>query len=191
MNPGIRERLIGAFVLVAVVVLLVPAIMQGPGRTAGGQPVPATRSVEVVLDAAGPASSDRLVPEPKAAPPAPLPVVTGEAGNSGAPAAIPATVVEQAAASPQTGAPAGQAAGQSAAWAVQLGAFSSRDKAERLVADLRSRGYSAFVLEYRADGQLLHRVRVGPEQDRERAVAIAERLKKEKDGFRPVVAPHP
>ena len=75
------------------------------------------------------------------------------------------------------------------AWAVQLGAFSSRSKAEGLVTRLRSRGYAAFVLEYRAGGQLLHRVRVGPEQDRARALAIAERLRK--DGFQPVVAPHP
>jgi cell division septation protein DedD len=54
---------------------------------------------------------------------------------------------------------------------------------------LRSRGYAAFVLEYRGDGKLLHRVRVGPEQNRERAAAIAARLRK--DGFQPVVAPHP
>ena len=85
--------------------------------------------------------------------------------------------------------PAGPAASQQPAWAVQLGAFSSRSKANELVARLRSRGYSAFVLEYRAGGQLLHRVRVGPEQDRERAVAIADRLRK--DGYQPVVAPHP
>jgi cell division septation protein DedD len=72
---------------------------------------------------------------------------------------------------------------------VQLGAFSSRSKAESLVAELRTRGYPAFVLEYRAGGKLLHRVRVGPEQDRARAAAVAERLRK--DGFQPVVAPHP
>jgi cell division septation protein DedD len=72
---------------------------------------------------------------------------------------------------------------------VQLGAFSTREKAEGLVVDLRRRGYAAFALEYRSGGQVLHRVRVGPEQDRARAVAIAERLRK--DGFQPVVAPHP
>ena len=75
------------------------------------------------------------------------------------------------------------------AWAVQLGAFANRAKADELVARLRARGYAAFVLEYRASGQLLHRVRVGPEQDRARAIAIADRLRK--DGYKPVVAPHP
>ena len=38
------------------------------------------------------------------------------------------------------------------AWAVQLGAFSNRAKAEQLVAELRKRRYAAFVLEYRAVG---------------------------------------
>ncbi|MFZ2507074.1 MAG: SPOR domain-containing protein, partial [Steroidobacteraceae bacterium] len=81
------------------------------------------------------------------------------------------------------------AAAEQPAWAVQLGAFSSRAKADELVASLRSRGYPAFVLEYRGGGQLLHRVRVGPEQDRAHAAGIAERLRK--DGFQPVIAPHP
>jgi DedD protein len=96
------------------------------------------------------------------------------------------------AATPQPAPAAAQAqplAAEPSAWAVQLGAFSSRSKAEGLVTKLRARGYAAFVLEYRAGGQLLHRVRVGPEQDRARAVAIAERLRK--DGYQPVVAPHP
>ena len=75
------------------------------------------------------------------------------------------------------------------AWAVQLGAFSNRAKAEQLVAELQKRRYSAFILEYRASGQVLYRVRVGPEQDRARAEEIAARLAK--DGFQPVVARHP
>ncbi len=87
----------------------------------------------------------------------------------------------------RTGAP--NVASQSPAWAVQLGAFSSRAKAEQLVAELRKRRYAAFVLEYRASGQVLYRVRVGPEQDRARAEEIAARLAK--DGFQPVVARHP
>lgn len=75
------------------------------------------------------------------------------------------------------------------AWAVQLGAFAGRDTAARLVASLRARGFAAFMLEYRRDGKVLYRVRVGPEQDRERALAIAARLNRE--GYRASVAPHP
>src|SRR4029453_12354361 len=114
------------------------------------------------------AESPARVSGPKANPPPP------EGSKSVVPAAKP---VAPAAAAPGI------------AWAVQLGAFSSRTKAEQLVAELRKRRYAAFMLEYRASGQVLYRVRVGPEQDRARAQEIAARL--EKDGFQPVVARHP
>jgi DedD protein len=57
------------------------------------------------------------------------------------------------------------------------------------VGELRGRGYPAFIVEYRADGRVLHRVRVGPEQDRARADALAARLAK--DGYPGTVARHP
>jgi len=193
MDVRIRERLVGALVLVALVVLVIPALLRGP--RAPREPAAeeaGTGSVEIVLDGAGEAlQAERLVPEPEpthgkpgapaavlpqaAMPPAAAPVASP--GPGAAPDASPAALPVASTSVPQP------------AWAVQLGAFSTRSKADRLVAKLRARGYSAFVLEYRADGQLLHRVRVGPEQDRARAAAIAERLRN--DGFQPVVAPHP
>lgn len=192
MNVRIRERLIGALVLVALIVLFVPALLKGPGIASQQPPAADTKSVEIILDgAAGSAESERLVPEPEIAQARPEVPVPAEP-NSAEPTTTPA---DTATAKPESpGMPpaieqARPAASQQPAWAVQLGAFSSRSKADKLVARLRARGYSAFVLEYRAGGQLLHRVRVGPEQDRARAVAIAERLRN--DGFQPVVAPHP
>jgi DedD protein len=194
MEVRVRERLIGALVLVAIVVLLVPAVLKGPDRAPETAPGPETRSVEVVLDDSDrPPRDEILVPEPSAekapAPPADQPAApesTVPAAAKSDAAALPHPSV--AIRPPQTPPAAGTAA-ETPAWAVQLGAFSTREKADGLVADLRKRGYSAFVLEYRASGKVLHRVRVGPEQDRERAVAIAARLRK--DGFQPVVAPHP
>ena len=73
------------------------------------------------------------------------------------------------------------------AWVVQLGSFASRDNAERLARQLRAKSYSAFVSEFRGSGRVLFRVRVGPEQDRARADAIAARLARE--GHRGSVAP--
>ena len=129
------------------------------------------------------------VPQPATslADPLPPPTATRPAtdGDSAAATRQAPAVTTRTAEAP----PAGSAAVDTPAWAIQLGAFSTREKADSLVASLRKRGYAAFVLEYRGSGKVLHRVRVGPEQDRERAVAIAERLRK--DGFQPVVAPHP
>jgi len=187
MEVRVRERLVGALVLVAIVVLLVPAILTGRGSAPSEPPAQPTRRQELPVGDAMPEQEEQvLVPEPLADEP--------EAGTP-AEAVVPASPggePQPAAARPASRAPdppPPETVAQAPAWAVQLGAFSNRGKAEQLVADLRKRRYSAFLLEYRASGQVLYRVRVGPEQDRARAEQIAARLAK--DGFQPVVARHP
>jgi DedD protein len=178
MEVRVRERLIGALVLVAIVVLVVPAILKGrdPAPAALPESVP-TRRVEVPIGNPVPVPEEQvLVPEPD---PQPEPKAASRESTEAPPAPAPEPAP----------APAPVKAGPAAAWAVQLGAFSSRAKADQLVAELRKRRYAAFVLEYRASGQVLYRVRVGPEQDRKRAEEIAARLAK--DGFQTVVARHP
>jgi DedD protein len=194
MEVQVRERLVGALVLVAIVVLFVPALLEGPAREADISEIADRRSVVIpVPSASEPERDEKLVPE--AIPPDPGRPVVDEPLRQAAPqpAAVTAPAAERTPATepvrlPADASAAGVAPGRKA-WAVQLGAFSTREKADTLVAKLRGNGYAAFVLEYRADGKVLHRVRVGPEQDRDRAAAIAARLRK--DGFQPVVAPHP
>ncbi len=206
MEVRVRERLIGALVLVAIVVFLVPAILKGRDPAPFEPPSQPTRRVEVAIGDAEPQAEEQiLVPEPKPAPPPPSADAPPPKPASSRGEPIERQPDAKAADSKVRDAPARTAAvkeppatakslpavveTQAPAWAVQLGAFSNRDKAERLVAELRKRRYSAFVLEYRATGQVLYRVRVGPEQDRARAEEIAARLAK--DGFQPVVARHP
>ena len=201
MEVRVRERLIGALVLVGIVVLFVPAILKGRD-TAPAVPSDAvpTRRVEVPIGDATPLQEEQiLVPEP--APPETKPDVApppapGQDAKGGAarprdqlPPAQSSKPKSAAADPPAEPLRAPAPAATTSAWAVQLGAFSNQSKAEQLVAELRKRRYAAFVLEYRAGGQVLYRVRVGPEQDRARAVEIADRLGK--DGFEPVVARHP
>jgi DedD protein len=186
MEVRVRERLVGALVLVAIVVLLVPAILTGRGSSTSEPPGQPTRRVEVPLGDAVPEQEEQvLVPEPVAD--VPVPGTPAESSVPASPGGEP-QAEEPRAAAPKPLVPQ-PVATQPPAWAVQLGAFSNRAKAERLVADLRKRRYAAFLLEYRASGQVLYRVRVGPEQDRARAEEIAARLAK--DGFQPVVARHP
>jgi DedD protein len=199
MEVRVRERLIGALVLVAIVVLVVPAILKG--RDPGPAPPlgqPPTRQVEIPLGGETPSAPEQvLVPEPDLPEVGPAPKQVpprAEASQDDQPPPPPArppppeprntTVQKPAAAQPVPAAPA-----SATAWAVQIGAFSNRAKAEQQVAELKKRRYAAFMLEYRASGQVLYRVRVGPEQDRARAEEIAARLTK--DGFQPVVARHP
>lgn len=67
-------------------------------------------------------------------------------------------------------------------WLVQVGAFGSRDNADKLVARLKTKGYPASVT---ASGRLFH-VRVGPFTDRADADRTASRLQRE-EGFKPAV----
>ncbi|MBS0396455.1 MAG: SPOR domain-containing protein, partial [Proteobacteria bacterium] len=90
-----------------------------------------------------------------------------------------------AAAAPRPAPPSAGAEG----WAVQLGSFTSRENAEGLAKGLRAKGYRAFVSEFRGSGRVLYRVRVGPEQDRARAEAVAARLAH--DGHHGTVVPQP
>jgi len=202
MEVRVRERLIGALVLVAIVVLIVPAILKGRDEApAASSETAPSRRVEVPIGDPTPVPEDQvLVPEP--APPdvrrdvAPAPARDPDATGA---AAVPGVLPPPPAPMPKPKSPATDPpaklqtapapAATTSAWAVQLGAFSNQSKAEQLVAELRKRRYAAFILEYRAGGQVLYRVRVGPEQDRARAVETAARL--EKDGFQPVVARHP
>jgi DedD protein len=199
MEVRVRERLVGALVLVAIVVLIVPAILTGRGHAPAEPSVQPARSQEFFLDDGGQAPEEQvLVPEPVADAPGQA-VASAPAGKeSGKPAGGTPTAVRAKATLPPAAPRAGAAApgsqqtasaSQPSAWAVQLGAFSNRAKAEQLVAELKERRYAAFTLEYRASGQILYRVRVGPEQERARAEEIAARLAK--DGFQPVVARHP
>jgi DedD protein len=201
MEVRVRERLVGALVLVAIVVLVVPAVLKGRGNAPEEPPAGPTRREELPLVDPRQAPEEQvLVPEPMADPPA-SPADVAQASReapadktpvaatakAAAPAVAPAAAPRMKTPPAEPARPA--AASQAPAWAVQLGAFSNRAKAEQLVAELKKRRYAAFMLEYRASGQVLYRVRVGPEQDRARADEIAARLAK--DGFQPVVARHP
>jgi DedD protein len=199
MEVRVRERLIGALVLVAIVVLVVPAILQG--RDPEPAPVPGqppTRQVVVPIGGETPPPMEQVLvpepalPEPESTSKPVAPVAEPRPDERPPPPAKTPPPPEPRSAAvekPAVAKPVPAASDSATAWAVQLGAFSNRAKAEQLVAELQKRRYAAFMLEYRASGKVLYRVRVGPEQDRARAEEIAARLTK--DGFQPVVARHP
>jgi cell division septation protein DedD len=102
----------------------------------------------------------QAAPEPKA-----------QSVHTTAPAAVPAEPTPAAAIKPAEKAPA------SGGYAVQVGAFGSSDAARKLVADLRSAGFGAYVAPLERKGKTLHRVRVGPAATRDEADRLAARLK--------------
>lgn len=201
MERALKERIIGAAVLVLFVVLVVPVFLDGPPSDAElvseplllpGQDRQKTQTVVLDRDRTDPVpstSNEAAAPDTtpvKQSPPAPIktaPVVKEEPPADDEKSTADAT---SAAVSAPVLTSRSSTTGM---WAVQLGSFSNKDNADKLAADLRRQGYAAFLSQLKTDSGQLHRVRIGPQKDRESAEAMAERLVKV--GHKGQVVPHP
>jgi DedD protein len=207
MERALKERIIGAAVLVIVVVLIVPVFLDGPEENevvSTNVPLPGQSNQDVrtvVLDL------DRTDPVPaatnndvKQAEPEPADVVVDDKPavvvdakqQQGHIKLTPPPAEEAKPASSEPGPPSttiAKASSTTGMWAVQLGSFSDKKNAERLAAELRKQGFVAFLSELPTDSGELHRVRIGPQKDRAGADAMAERLSKA--GHDGKVLPHP
>jgi len=63
------------------------------------------------------------------------------------------------------------------AWIVQLGSFTDEENAQSLNKKLRQAGYPSFVEPLKKDGKISYRVRVGPEIKRSEALKVLKQLK--------------
>lgn len=212
MDRALKQRLLGATILVAIVVLVVPALLTGPRDTTGQEPAPAPglRSVEIEIGEAAsgaeaPPADPAVEPEPEpeseamapAAAPPPDPAPEGRATQPSRPGDSGAASLPRAASTPPVAPPVPEPAGAPApvpvpdgtGFAVQVAALSKPEAARELADTLKGQGYRAFVMEYRADGKLFYRVRVGPEPSRENADVLARRLAA--DSHKAVVVRHP
>ncbi len=196
MERTLKERIIGAIVLVTFVVLVVPVFLDGPPE--GG----ATVSERVLLP--GQAGQDTKTVVLNRERDEPIPAANREE-NANTPGNVavskpeeempvpvkepqPARVEAQPVPEPQPELTS-TAASTTGMWAVQMGSFSSRENAEKLAADLRKQGFAAFLSQLKTDSGQLQRVRIGPQKDRESAELMASRLSK--IGREGQVVPHP
>jgi DedD protein len=194
-----KDRLTGAVILVALVVLLVPELLSGPGsrRTPAATAAsegPPLRSYTVELGdeahvhrVAGAAAATAAAPavigalpaaaEPVPPPPVPTPSHEPAAPPQAAQPAPPEPAESAAVASRPKSAAAAPAPAPGGGWMIQLGSFASRVNAERLVRELKTKGYPAFLTESANGGRELYRVRVGPASDHATAQALAAKLR--------------
>jgi len=209
MEESLKARLIGAAVLVALAVLLVPVLLSGR-KSSETAPVPdggvrGTRTFTIELEET-PGQAGRNSPTSVAGPapgalPAVRPATTAE-GPRGAdvkvtaslpePDVKPAPVVDPRGEGPEPAvaretsssapapAPRDPPPAATGGWLVQVGAFGSADSARKLARELSSAGFRAFVSPVTRSGKTLHRVRVGPEADRAGAEQLARRLEARK-----------
>ncbi len=202
MDRQLAERMVGAACLLAVLVLVVPAILDGnpdsgatirhPAvedeldlrthtiRLDGAErepPVPTPRQADVAPER--PAEAAPKSASTTEAPPVTAPEPVAAAPVKQLPAAPVPPVTRPAALEPAVAAaePLAKAPAEGGGdWIVQLGSFSSRANADRLAADLKAKGFSVAVQGGGGSSGTLFRVRTGPEPDKAGAEALAARL---------------
>ena len=167
MDTTLKQRLIGAVVLIALAVIFLPMLVQGPAPDSGVADV----SLRVPDAPAGDYETREL----------PLNVPAAAAGQAALPAAEPATpAAEGTTATPgaaPTSAPAAATPDPAVAagnWAVSFGAYASARDADAVLSRLRQAGLKGFSEQATVNGRQAWRVRVGPYPDR--ALAEAGRL---------------
>jgi DedD protein len=193
----VKERLVGAAVLMAAAIILIPEMLSGPDRDSAAQPPAQSRSdgpiktYTIDLSQSPSAQPAPAVVDNRAPPPEELPATQPGQTTSGpqpaaadqakpevsqpvveppTPVPTPAPTTERPLAS-DIGAPT------SGRWAVQLGTFSKEANAQRLVKQLRDQGQSAFVMPVKSGAATLYRVRIGPMKDRASAEAALRDVK--------------
>ena len=206
MDRRVKERLIGASILVALVVLVVPELLSGPkpddgacanssgGRAgtdsqrhggsdhqqgaggSGGRAGAAARRF-------GRPHAGADLPAAQTAPPSQAPAAPRCSRRVGATST--ARSAQHPSAKPRP--PPRPAPVESAAssptskghgsWSVQLGSFASRANADNLTRQVKGQGFSVFVLSGGSGTSVRYRVRVGPLADRESAERMAAKLK--------------
>lgn len=186
MDSALKQRLIGAAVLVALAVILLPMLLQGPAPDDGAADVPLQmpeapdRDFETrELPLAAPAPN---APENGATgldPDDPNRVATVDAGGTPAPrmdASADASPAPAADPTPPAAAetapaqnepiPAAQSGGR---YVVNLGIYANRANASALVDSLKKAGLPAYAESATSNGKPAQRVRLGPFEQRSAA----------------------
>jgi DedD protein len=195
MNQLLKQRLVGAVVLVSLAVIFIPIILEGPDDEWSPRNQGMPEPPQIIYHAEGDVELPLPVEErPEESPPPgrvtaePQPRSPVDAGA--ATAAQPASRSEPAAAAP---APAPQPArssppsvpAASGDWVIQVGRFTQRLNAQGLRDRLKKAGYAAFLREDKTDSGQSWQVLVGPLKLRGDAEKIRDELasKRQLKGF--------
>ena len=150
MDTSLKQRLIGAIVLVALAVIFLPMLVTGPARNSTADSVP--------LEVPGaPANAQFETRE--------LPLAAPAGGSSGLQGAAP---LQEPAATAVAGADTGPAVA-AGNFAVSFGAYASKADADAVIAHLKGAQLPGFSETATINGKQAWRVRVGPFVDRAQA----------------------
>jgi DedD protein len=194
MDQMLKQRLIGAIVLISLAVIFIPMILEGPDdelspRTQDMPPPPTIdyqTEVELPLPAEPPVPTEApaasvteqeaaaipepsvMEPEPAATQPEPVKAATG----------VPPAVVKRP--PPETPPKAALApALPGGSWIIQAGSFSQQSNARSLRDRLNKSGYQAFLQDVKSADGPVYRVLIGPMKDRGAADKLRDKLARE------------
>lgn len=170
MSQSLKQRLVGALILLALAILLIPALfdlkqVDPPFEVV----IPAAPAMPVTPEFAGqtgpgvePLANMALLPE-------------GQADVTSAKEQADA-LNEASLSAPATQEQLDQA-NAAVAWTLQLGTFGNRANAQRLMSELQAEGFHAYQRDFQQkDGSSLSRIYVGPQVSRSELQKIAQKL---------------
>ncbi len=184
MNDVLKQRLVGALILLALGVVFWPIIFVEPGDQAGDEragipPRPAVDTTPVMPpDMAGLRASPEIAvtetPSPEQVEPVEVPVEEAAPVETESPPAAPAPAPEPVertrTQAPER--PAVDSDGIPVAWMLQVVSVSSPDKADQLRQRLLDMDHKAYVKRVKVGDKSLYRVYVGPKFERARLEEI-------------------
>ena len=181
MERALKERLVGAVVLVALGVWLIPLFLDGPPAEQqeattralslpvpgeDSEPKPGLRTQTIAIDGSrGTLSAEAKKTAEQAAPPEPANAQTDESSPKPVKPKPRVTVKTPPEKQPAKG-----------SWFVQLGSFGSEQNARRLAKEVDALGWDARVSAFQKGSKTMHRVRVGPSPTRSKAESLASEL---------------
>lgn len=185
----IKQRIIGAIVLVSLGVIFIPMILSGRGEQSlplFGSPIPPKPDNIADIKVLEFENIPRP-PEPRTE--IRTPVDKYNNNNDDKPVSAPVKPAPKKEPTPAVK-PATSESKPLKAWVVQVGSFSNRKNALTLKEKLVKKGYRAFVERIIKHDETSYRVRVGPEVRRESAVKLQKQIA-QKMNIKGLVMTHP
>lgn len=184
MNQQLKQRIIGAIVLISLAIIFIPALLDGSNRNVSPlmerqtPQKPSFYFEEIKLPAsvdpgAAPSrivDSDKdILPSKQPKKPAKSVVSKSDMADKPSPKITGSTV---------TTTKSGTIKSSPSAWIVQIVSLTNSRRALELRDKLKKLAFPAFVEEITKDGKKFYRVRIGPELKRNEAEALQQKIKK-------------
>lgn len=165
LNQELKQRLIGAAVLIGVGILVIPSLLKWPPETASESAHETEREdySELVRNSLA-ESGDSLHPQEKTR----FVSAVGPGQDKPRPASLAESDANNVF-SPQT-------SGEVSGWVIQIGSFARQENALRMRDRAISSGYEAFIEAVPKGTQVIYKVRIGPERDVNRAKELKQKL---------------